>query len=360
MKNYTALSPLRRLAAGPLAILLAGVASVSAHTSAHSYDPAITETVDPAITETVRGAQHVSVDRPTSIAVNPSNDDAYVVSEANDLVTVIDGLSGKISTTINVPGGPVAIAIDSAAQLAYTTGSGRVVSVIDLVTNQVRDTVRIGQVSRAVAINTVTGILYVGTEGNRVFSIDAETLEVKDEVGLVGHNVDALAVDERSNKVYAGSSSSNPRLHVLDGSTNRPVASPGVSADALIVDVDSGKLYTDSGKVQILSTATNKITNTLPMSTYPRGGLALDAENKLLYKVTQDQGSDVVAVIDTATERVIDRLSFPDPVRLDSRSRLAVSSTTHTLFVTNPGQHRVEILSAFTAPANADDELRGP
>jgi YVTN family beta-propeller protein len=98
---------------------------------------------------------------PCAVAVNPSTNRIYVVNHEDNMVNVIDGVSGKALATVKVGEKPQGIVIDAKANRIYVANvHGDSVSVIDGARNAVIGTLRTGHNPYALVVNDTAARLY--------------------------------------------------------------------------------------------------------------------------------------------------------------------------------------------------------
>ncbi len=108
------------------------------------------------------------------IAVNPATNLVYVTNPASHRVTVIDGASNKVITTVPVGKAPNGIAVNPATNSIYVTNNGeRSVSVIDGTSHRVRATIPVQPGPAGIAVNPATNRVYVNDgDGKSVSVVD--------------------------------------------------------------------------------------------------------------------------------------------------------------------------------------------
>jgi YVTN family beta-propeller protein len=235
-------------------------------------------TWDPASVTVIDGASNLTatvVDSnakfPCSMAVNPSTHRIYVGNCSSHNVSVIDGATNNIITTVvdqNAKSfAPVAIAVNPTTNKIYIAnypgsagGSGNV-TVIDGATNStftVTDPNAVGP--NAVAVNTVTNKVYVTNNGScpppatnqgNVTIIDGETNSTTTVTDPRACYPQAVAVNQTTNTIYVANAN-DPTLSgkgvvtVIDGATNATatIIDPnGKDALALSVDEVTNSVY---------------------------------------------------------------------------------------------------------------------
>ena len=96
---------------------------------------------------------------PNSIGVNEQTDMIYVSNFASQSISVIDGSTGKVVADVTPLLSPQQIEIDEETNTIYVTGDG--VSVIDGVSHKVTNQIKVGESPEGVAFNPDNGLLFV-------------------------------------------------------------------------------------------------------------------------------------------------------------------------------------------------------
>ena len=109
---------------------------------------------------------------PQGIAVDPTNDAAYVANTSS--VSVIDGHTNAVSATIPVNATPTGIAVDPSTHFIFVAdGAGNQVVAIDGTTNTVATSVPLTSSPHGIAVDTSThSVWIVSTTGNAVTVLD--------------------------------------------------------------------------------------------------------------------------------------------------------------------------------------------
>ncbi|MGO4435931.1 YncE family protein, partial [Paenarthrobacter sp. RAF9] len=249
-------------------------------------------------------------DRPTSVAVNPATNKAYVATF--DGVEVVDGeLSGGLLYTGDMP---VDVAVNPVTNKVFVSEIGGAVAVVDGATRAVTS-VPVGANPGVLAVNPVTNKTYVGWQ-NGVTVIDGATLTAT-ALPLTG--AQEIAVNSTTGKVY-----------VLGGGVIKVVGAGGVVTSTisigaggildLAINETTNKIYfTTLGKygagVRVIDGITDTVTDTIPTANNV-GKLAVNPVTNTVYVAGDSDGIDgFVQVIDPATKTQVAQLRTPTRIR---------------------------------------------
>jgi len=152
-------------------------------------------------------------DNQTGVAVDPVLHAVYISSErvagnapatGSDMVTVLDGPTGTINSTIPMGAGPRAVAVDPNAHTVYVANFWEAtVSVIDGFAKKVTATVPVEQISPSagLAVDPNTHTVYVAVNNDALAVIDGTTHAVTATVPI-GKKPSNVAVDPGTHRVY--------------------------------------------------------------------------------------------------------------------------------------------------------------
>ena len=194
-----------------------------------------------------------------------------------------------------------------------------------------------------VAGNTLTGRVYVGNFGGGSVSIINQSTNAVQTVS-VAPQLNAIAVDESTNTIYA-TSWSNSELYVIDGTTNTVTATIGVPRGPQGIAVDSAahRVFVATwydAKIAVIDSQTNSVLSTISEA----GNMSSISVDTHLHRLFATMNSlNSVAVVDETTGTLIDTISVgsgPDCV--------ATNSTTHTTYVRNRESNNVSVVDNNT------------
>jgi YVTN family beta-propeller protein len=215
------------------------------------------------VTDTIRVGSF-----PYGVAVNPFNDRIYVTNRGSNAVTVIDSPTNTKLSDISVGNSPVGIAVNPSSNWIYVTNiNSGTVSVIDGITNKVTDTIAVGKAPYGVAINPLTNKIYAtNIQSSTVSVIDGKTNKVSATIA-VGKSPVGVSANTISNMVYVTNHLSNT-VSVIDGKTNKVSATIAVGKSPVGVSANpvSSKIYVTNiqfSTVSVIDGRVNKITSSI-------------------------------------------------------------------------------------------------
>jgi YVTN family beta-propeller protein len=238
---------------------------------------------------------------PRGIAVDPATDTVYVsvlaaTTSSQPMVEVIDGATDTVTATISLPVGsePYGLAVDSSTDTVYVAEYGAAaVAVIDGSTNSVMTTVSTETEPFALAVDETTDVVWVAAGSNDVQSISGTSNSVALTVSPGGGDLEDVAVNPATDTVYAATETGG--VAVIDGETGAISTTIAVTEPLYAVGVDpgSGTVFASSvdgtpledsgssGTTWIIDATSNTITDTIQ-----RGGqqIAVDTETGSAYE----------------------------------------------------------------------------
>src|SRR2546426_1095765 len=171
------------------------------------------------------------------VGVNPSTNKIYVANHGGfggqgGAVYVIDGATNSVTGTIPVGGGIQGIGVNPNTNKIYVTSNGfsspsyrfscsSTVSVIDGATNSITSTIPVGNEPNGIGVNPKTNMIYVAnflSVAGTVSVIDGATNSVTSTI-QVGNGPIGVDANPTTNKIYVANSNGNT-VSVIDGTTN--------------------------------------------------------------------------------------------------------------------------------------------
>ncbi len=171
---------------------------------------------------------------PVGVAVNATTQKIYVANSFNNDISVIDGVTNSVTSTISSPQiiAPGAVAVNPTTntiyvangQSCFTCPAANNLAVIDGASGSVTTTIPVGTSPAGIAVDTQTNFIYVANAGNfdtgdlgNVTVINGATNTVASTLkDPNAQNPSAVAVNPATNKIYVANSGSS-NVTVIDG-----------------------------------------------------------------------------------------------------------------------------------------------
>ncbi|MFL6210140.1 MAG: hypothetical protein ACJ74W_14895 [Pyrinomonadaceae bacterium] len=270
---------------------------------------------------------------PFAPAVNTTTNKIYVANAGSSSVSVINGATNTVITTITGVGNqPTDVAVNSVTNKVYVAAQTGV-TVIDGATDTVAKTLPLGFTFR-LAVNPVTNRVYVSTDGggSAVIVLDGATDTVITAVPL--NSSYQPAVNTVTNKIYVVDAGNF--VHVIDGATNTVVKSVfvGLSPQKVAVNSLLNRIYVanyQSSDVTVIDGATDTVVTTVPVSNHPYG-IAVDPATSKILVASQNNSAtvDSADIISGATNSVIATFAVAD-----QPDGAAINPLTHRGYITH-------------------------
>jgi YVTN family beta-propeller protein len=280
-------------------------------------------------------------DGPTSIALNPKTNSIYTINPGSNTLSVIGGeifnrtIPSKLyESGINVDKTPIGVAVNEKTNTIYVTNAdSNTVSVIDGGTNKVSSTLEVGHRPLGITTNQETNTIYVtNADSNTVSVIDGDNNNVTSTVD-VGQSPISVAVNPETNTIYVTNSGSNT-VSVIDGDINNVTTNIGTqrSPTGIAVNPETNTIYVTNfgsthGSVSVIDGEVDNLTSTIMVGQLPVG-IAVNPLTNTIYAINSD--SNTVSVIGGELNNVISTIAVGKDPRY-----VAVNPKTNTIYVTN-------------------------
>jgi YVTN family beta-propeller protein len=280
---------------------------------------------------------------PSGVAVDSSTDTIYVVNQQDGTMSVIDGATKTVATTIPMGRNTAsAVAVDPVTDTIYVTNVyGNSVSVVDGVTNTIIATIPVGDQPLQVSVDPVTDMAYVTNQLSHTVSVINGVTDTVTATIAVGVNPNGVAVDPATDTIYVSNLGDNT-VSVIDGAKNtvtatiRAVPSPlGVGVDPVTDTVYVTNILENT--VSVINGITNTVTTTVPAGDEPLA-VGVDQITDTIYVTNQFEAasSGTVTVIDGSTRTVAATV----PIGLDPAG-VGIDPATHAAYVANGNDNGV-------------------
>jgi len=291
-------------------------------------------------------------DAPTYVAIDEITNTLYVVNQASNDVTVIDGNTNQIIETIPVGPSPTGAEVVQSLNRLYVLNQDSFnISVIDTTTNTIVDTIKLTTVPFGQEFNPLTNLLYVGNPlTNTVTVIDVTTNNVITTIP-VGITPVAIQVNTITNRLYVSNLSSS-NISIIDGATNTVIGTiPIVGGVGLVgIDENTNTIYVPtffSNKIFVIDGSTNSILDDITVGQGARRAI-FDASSNRVYAISFQ--SETLSIIDATTNSVVATLPVDSPFGMN------FNSVTKIIYIVNNELDTltvVELLGNSPPTANA-------
>jgi len=263
----------------------------------------------------------------------------YVTNPSNNKLLVISTAANKVVKTIKLGQRPTAIAITPDDKTLYVTLLRHKVVRINAVTNRYEGTpIDLGGVNNflsAIAVTPDSKTAYVvgdGQHGDAVTPIVTATGQALSPIPVGGHPT-AIAITPDGKMAYV-SGTLNGTITPIVLATNQAL-NPifvGQNPGPIVFTPNSqlGYVTIADGKVVPFSTSTNEAGTQLPRGS-GRSGIAFTPDSKLAFLRYRNSESHRLAVISTATGKMVKRITFGPNV--SDATSIVLSPDAKTVYV---------------------------
>jgi YVTN family beta-propeller protein len=286
---------------------------------------------------------------PWNLAINPVTNFVYVANQGSNTVSVINGTTNSVVSTLNVGIRPTIVRVNSVTNRIYVTNqNSNDVSVIDGTTNTVIATVNVGTMPSSIRINPNTNLIYVTNQNsNNVSVIDGVTNSIVSTI-IVGIGPTSVQVNSNTNRIYVINQFSNS-LSVIDGATNTLVTTVNIGMSPVNVQINSitNLIYVTnemSNNVSVIDGSSNAVLATVTVGNFPVRSLINSATNHLF---VVNYNSNTVSVIDGSNNSVLTTLS----VGFNPEGS-ALNVNTNRIYVCNYGDGTISVIQDGSSSAN--------
>jgi YVTN family beta-propeller protein len=294
---------------------------------------------------------------PEAVAVNSLTNKIYVANENSANVTVIDGSTDTVKTTVTVGTTPVALAVNPLTNMIYVANKASgTVSVISGSTDTLAATVTVGSGPSAVALNPVTNLIYVANSGstgtNNVSVINGQTNAVTQISDSKGSAPTAVAVNPVTNTAYVANAGSSYVTVITGTAVTADVSlTTGYTSTGLAVNPVTNQIYVTCGlnnAIYIINGSTNGTSFIQPDSSNDWTAVAVDPMNNMIYAtdvVPSDNPETVVTVVSGTTNQIVATISDPNA---NDPYAIAINPVTDKIYVPNYNSQNVSVFDGAT------------
>jgi YVTN family beta-propeller protein len=205
---------------------------------------------------------------PYDLEVNPYTNRIYVTNRGSNTVSVIDGSTNQRLSNINVGESPVGISVNPSDNRIYVTNLGKesssYLSIIDGISNKVTDIVELDGLFYGVAVNPLTKTIYLSNLKNHTVSVlDEKTKNISNNIKLREQYIPTgININYKKNVIYVANYGSDS-ISVIDGNTNKinSTIKVGQNPVDIVVNPLTNKIYVSNNMddtVSVIDGLTNK------------------------------------------------------------------------------------------------------
>lgn len=257
---------------------------------------------------------------PRDFCHNTQNNKIYVANYFADSITVIDGQSNQIIAVLPAGDGPRALCYNSTNNSIYCANefSGNV-TVIDGTSNSVVATIQVGSTPRVICYNNISNKIYVPNAGSQNLSVISGSTNTVVATLPMGNVPRGIVFNPQNNRVYVSNYGSD-NVRVVDGVTDAVVATipVGDGPTAMFHNPSGNKIYCSNVgapgpntpaacTISVIDAGTNSVIKTITAGDEPTA-FAYSNSNKKVYWV--DEWSHRVSVADAAADTIIRTISL--------------------------------------------------
>jgi len=273
-------------------------------------------------------------DFPRDIDIDPILNNLYVPNYESGTVSVIDSENMIVKDTIfiNEQSNPTKIVVDSNRHLVFVSDKiSGIITVIDGVNGKIIDSIDVGDSLWDLDINDKNGKLYVSDLiKNEIIIVDTENLKIIKSI-QISQSPWSVVINQKTNMVYVASGTSEV-IHVIDGNTDSLIheINPGVKPWGLSINEKSNVLYVtswDSNSITVIDLQNDEIIYEIPI-----------VSGAWQMSTNQNNGVTIVSNEHTNELYLLDENSrqFQTITVYDSPQAMVVSPISNTVYVTNP------------------------
>jgi YVTN family beta-propeller protein len=266
---------------------------------------------------------------PVGADANPLTNRIYITNYGNrkgNTVSIIDGNADQVIATVTVQYAPIIAAVNPVTNKIYVvnrcatdgndcyydgSGTNSTLSVIDGATNAVSTTVTLGKWSSVMLLNTVTNKIYVGnscgndsscmgsgSDANTIGTINAiDGVTLATSTVTAGKGTTGMTVNTVANQIYMTNATDNTML-IVDGATlNTMLLNVGTAPADVEVNPATFKIYVTNNGDNTLSMidGINHNQNTIGVGSGPASATVNPITNRIYVINSNDNTVSVIA-----------------------------------------------------------------
>lgn len=292
-------------------------------------------------------------DGPQGVAIDSADDTVYVTNANSDSMSVIDGKSGSVVSTVRGFHEPAGVAVNQKTDVVYVANADdSSISVLADSARGDRSSVSLAGVAWDVGVDQGDDTVYatVGTgaaASGSIAIIDGRRQQISTVVAIADNNPIALTVNSLNDRVYVVGQNStgiaviSGRESAIDGT----IALPGDFWGIAVHETDDTAYvtsYEESGSLIYISGRASEVAQSVPTRAYP-WGVAVAQSDNLVY--VTNGSLDNVSIFDGRTgASVAPAISVGDfPIALDVDQ---LGANAGTAYVANADGDSVSVLAS--------------
>lgn len=309
---------------------------------------------------------------PSDVTVNPSTNRIYVTYALSNKLSVIDGNTDKLLTTLSVGGKPdkpiekipirpsllrSGVAVDYNTNTVYVANFySNQLYLIDGYTNSIIGNVTVGNNPIAVAADPSEHKVYVAAFDGTLTIIDSFQGNVVDKITLspmiknsTAHLMD-VTTDPNTHEAYA--IGGDGKIHEISRGSGRHTTNVNGDISSIAINPKTQLVYVAriGGPVSVFDHYTNSIVANITTSdSEDIPDVAVNSNTNMIY-VTYMR-SNTVSVINGETNNIVANITLGEPLddyRIYGSSAIAVNPTTNLVYVTDTGSNMVNAINGKT------------
>jgi YVTN family beta-propeller protein len=298
---------------------------------------------------------HVAVGRyPQDLALNPNTNRIYVPTDWDNTMSVINGASNAVITTVPINVSRKYIAVNPTTNRIYLdsyNGYCETIAVLDGATNaSVADIPLCGDTNHmGLAVNPSTNRIYAANnlDPGSVWVIDGGTNTIVDTV-TVGSDPMEVAVNPNTNRIYVTNDVDPGSVSVINGSSDAIIATVpvGRQPEGVAVNPNTNRIYvanTMDGTVSVINGASNAVMAIVPIDSYQTCPLVIDV-NPNMNRTYVGTCTRTVSVIDGPSNTVVDTVFSNNSPGYDPVYGIAVNPNTNRVYAANYTSDTVSVI----------------
>jgi YVTN family beta-propeller protein len=296
-------------------------------------------------------------DAPFAVVVNPNTNKIYVLDGG---LYIIDGNTNTILSHLNFSGFAIALAVNPVTNQIFValqnSNTGPLLSVVDGTSNQITSTINnsnsLGYYALTIGVNPITNLIYIGNNWG-VTVVDGATYSQTFVPNPAYHGENdawaSIAVDTLTNKIYFRDAYSNGGgFFVLDGATNAlTYTGSGNQSSAVGVDMIHNQVYVPesySGGISVYNAGppiSSLVRLGQPAYSYYPSAVAINPISNRVY--VGSPNSSNISVIDPAVNSLVNA-----PVS-SSPGIAAINPVSDKVYVAAPTGNTISVIDGSVA-----------